>query len=144
MGWCALSSLTLWTKIVTCHISKQDVAAISHCSLLRLCTLRGCRMGKSRLLLLVKMLIKGMILMSPDSCIFPYTEKRYIHELEMPVFLQLRVIFDVLTTCLFGVFFLQKLLYILAPPLPLGNRPSELSESLLPRIKSSVYPPNKT
>ena len=35
---------------------------------------------------------------------------------------------------------LQKLLYILAPPLSLWNSPSELSEGLYPRLKSSLMP----
>ena len=39
-------------------------------------TLRGLRMEKSRILALdSKVHIKGIISMSPDSCIFPYTEK---------------------------------------------------------------------
>ena len=38
---------------------------------------------------------------------------------------------------------LQKLLYILAPPLSLWNSPSVLSERLYPRLKSSLMLPNK-
>ena len=38
---------------------------------------------------------------------------------------------------------LQKLLYILAPPLSLWNSPSELSERLYPRLKSSLMPQRK-
>ena len=39
---------------------------------------------------------------------------------------------------------LQKHLYSLAPPFPLQNRPSELSERLSPGLKSSVCLSNKT
>ena len=49
--------------------------------------------------------------------------------------------FDVLTTwdfCLFVCLFLQKLLCILAPPLPLWRSPSELCERPSPKLMSSV------
>ena len=48
--------------------------------------------------------------------------------------------FEVPTTC----FLLQKLLYILAPPLPLWTSPSERYESLPPVLKSPGIPLNKT
>ena len=43
-----------------------------------MCTLRGFSMEENRILILsliVKMYIKGMISLSPESCIFPCLEK---------------------------------------------------------------------
>ena len=51
---------------------------ISHCSQPQMCTLRGFSMEENRILILsliVKMYIKGMISLSPESCIFPCLEK---------------------------------------------------------------------
>ena len=83
-----------------------------------------------------KVHIKGIISLSPDSCIVPGIENQ-LTQLEMSGFS--------LTSCnllMFDYlgFFWQKLLYILAAPLPLWNSPSELSERLYSRPKSSVMP----
>ena len=107
------------------------------------CVLLHCRQilyqlsYQGRLLWIGKVHTERMILMSPDSCIFPYIEKHYI---EMSGFLQLTVSLHVLTAW----FLLQNLLCILAPPLPLWSSPSELYVRLFSRLKSSARLPIKT
>lgn len=81
--------------------------------------------------------------MSPDSHIFPYTEKYEIHYVETSSFSLIssnRLMFNYLVFFLFAVCLLQKLLYTLAPRLSLQTHPSELSDRLYSRLKSSVIP----
>ena len=65
-----------------------------------------------------------MISMSPDSLISPYIEKCWIHWSERSGFLSSNNLLMLPVFCLFVC--LPKLLYILAPPLPLQNSASEL------------------
>ena len=74
----------LWMKNVTCHISKQRRLQPSSHQLLHYplntnflrCTLRGLRMEKIGYWpYIIKVHVKGMVSVSPVSCIFPYIEK---------------------------------------------------------------------
>ena len=81
----------------------------------------------------VKVHIKGMISVSPDLHL-PIVRK-VLTSLIWSIWFSLTVIFWCSN---YLEIFLQKLLYILASPLTLLNIPSELSESVLSGLKSSV------
>ena len=80
----------LWTKKFACSFSTQQMLPCIKPSATAVTpkwwTLREIRMEKNRILALVKMHIEGIILMSPDSCIFLYIEKHGNHLFEISDF----------------------------------------------------------
>ena len=87
-------------------------------------------------LYIVKMYIKGIISMSPDSCIFPYKKKRTkIINLRYLGWEAIVISNNLLMFCYMSSFSQQKCLYILAPCL--FGRVPQLSERLYPGCKSS-------
>ena len=70
----------MWTKNIACHFSKRQILPIIKPSVIAVTSesepLGEFRMEKNRILALaVKMHIKGIISMHPDSYIFLYIEK---------------------------------------------------------------------
>ena len=93
--------------------------------------------------------IKGIISVSPDSCIFPQREKHKKSSTWNVCFFVINsnlLLFNYIFFTFFRwlVFSQQELLYILAPLLPIWNDSSEIPERQHPRLKSSLRPPNKT
>ena len=88
-------------------------------------------------LYIVKMYIKGIISMSPDSCIFPYKKKKSTKMTNLRYLGWEAIVIsnNLLMFCYMSSFSQQKCLYILAPRL--FGRVPQLSERLYPGCKSS-------
>ena len=87
------------------------------------CALRGFRMEKNRILAPdSRDVIRGMISLSPDSCIFPYKERTNIFE--MSVFLWLTIMFACSTIWLHLLLFLAKTPIYLGLPWWLSGKES--------------------
>ena len=157
-------------KNVPCHISKQRMLqpsshriiatpmvspagtqdgdkwaahcqALSHCSHPQLCTLRTLRMVKSRILAqIAEVHIKGIISVSPDSCIFPYIEKWKFLWLEIIWF---SLINNNLLMSWLLVFVAKTLIYPGSLFASLEPSFRAIWEFYLPGLKSSECLPNK-
>ena len=133
----------LWTKNAVCNFGKQNISLPSSHQPLQLpATLYpegSSRWRKTgRWLQIVKMHIKEIISRSLEGLLPLPLLRKVLKSLPRYVFVCLissnLLMFDYLPVCLFGLFFQQKLLYILTPPLPLRNSSSELSKRLSLRL----------